>query len=93
LATVGVTHRPLLADGAWPDHSRGATAALLLDGERVWAWLRTRPGARPLAVHAGWRTDVDVAVEGGFGCRARGHRAPEPLRHARRLTRIARAHG
>jgi deoxyribonuclease V len=92
LATVGVTHRPLLADGAWPDDTRGATAALLLDGERVGAWLRTRPGARPLAVHAGWRTDVDVAVEVVLAT-ARGHRTPEPLRHARRLARIARAHG
>lgn len=92
LATIGVTHRPLLADGAWPDDTRGATAALLLDGERVGAWLRTRPGARPLAVHAGWRTNADVAVEVILTA-SRGHRTPEPLRHARRLARVARAHG
>jgi len=92
LATVGVTHRPLLADGACPADTRGATAALLLDGERVAAWLRTRPSARPLVVHAGWRTDVDVAVQVVMAT-ARGHRTPEPLRHARRLARIARAHG
>jgi deoxyribonuclease V len=92
LASVGVTHRPLLAEGAWPADARGATSALLLDGERVAAWLRTRAGARPLAVHAGWRTTVDVAVE-VVKATARGHRTPEPLRHARWLARTARAHG
>ena len=93
LASVGVTHRPLLADGARPANTRGATAALLLDGERVAVWLRTRQSARPLAVHAGWRTnDVDVAVQTVMAT-VRGHRTPEPLRHARRLARNARAHG
>jgi deoxyribonuclease V len=46
LPTVRVARRPLLASGDWPDDRRGATAPLLLDGERVGAWLRTR--ARPL---------------------------------------------
>jgi deoxyribonuclease V len=90
LPTVGVTHRPLIAEGAWPESQRGARSALLLDGECVGAWLRSRSGARPIAVHAGWRTRVDVAVE--LVLRAsRGHRTPEPLRHARRLARTARA--
>jgi len=92
LPTVGVTDRPLLAAGAWPDDVRGATSPLLLDGERVGAWLRMRPGARPVAVHAGWRTDVDVAVH-VVRAAARGHRTPEPLRRARRLARIERARG
>ena len=51
LPTIGVTHRPLLAGGDWPDDRRGATSPLLLDGERVGAWLRTHAGARPLAIH------------------------------------------
>jgi deoxyribonuclease V len=92
LASVGVTHWPLLADGVCRANTRGATAALLLDGERVAVWLRTRRSARPLALHAGWRTDVDVAVQTVMATVC-GHRTPEPLRHARRLARIARAHG
>jgi deoxyribonuclease V len=90
LATVGVTHRPLLATGAWPRDARGAHTPLTLDGACVGAWVRTRAGARPLAVHAGWRTTVDVAIEVVLSC-SFGHRTPEPFRHARRLARIARA--
>jgi deoxyribonuclease V len=92
LPTVGVTHRPLLAHGPWPGDARGARSPLLLDGECVGAWLRTRSGARPVAVHAGWRTDVEVAVEVVLAA-GDGHRTPRPLRHARRLARMARAHG
>jgi deoxyribonuclease V len=89
LPTVGVTHRPLLAEGAWPDDVRGASSPLLLDGEVVGAWLRTRRGTRPLAVHAAWRTGVDVAIEVVLSALGR-HRTPEPLRRARQLARIAR---
>ncbi len=90
LATVGVTHRPLLAQGAWPREERGARSPLSLDGACVAAWVRTRAGARPVAVHAGWRTTLDVAVEVVLSCTL-AHRTPEPLRHARRLARLARA--
>jgi deoxyribonuclease V len=90
LPSVGVTHRPLLARGEWPDDERGAWSPLQLDGEGVGAWLRTRRGARPLAVHPGWRITLGVALDVVL-LAARGHRTPEPLRHARRLARVARA--
>jgi deoxyribonuclease V len=92
LPTVGVTHRPLLARGDWPANERGAHAPLSLDREVVGAWLRTRAGARPLAVHAGWRTTLRDAIDIVL-IASHGHRTPEPLRHARRLARIARANG
>lgn len=91
--TVGVTHRPLMAASLaaqWPPDRYGATSPLVLDGEEVGCWLRTRAGVRPLAVHAAWRTNADVAADvvlRGW-CR---HRTPEPLRQARRLARTARA--
>ncbi len=89
LPTVGVTHRALVAEGEWPPDERGARSPLLLDGELVSYWLRTREGTRPLAVHAAWRTDADTAVEVVLSvCRAR---TPEPLRRARRRAREARA--
>jgi deoxyribonuclease V len=92
LPTVGVTHRPLLATAPWPDDIRGATAPLLLEDETVGAWLRTRTGARPLAIHAAWQTGVDVALEIVWMATF-GRRTPEPFRHARTLARLARAGG
>jgi deoxyribonuclease V len=91
LPTVGVTHRALLAHGDWPPDERGARSPLLLEGELVGYWLRTRVGTRPLAVHAAWRTDADTAAELVVSvCEAR---TPEPLRRARRRAREARATG
>jgi deoxyribonuclease V len=90
LPTVGVTHRPLLAEGRWPDEPKGQSAGLVLDGEPVGAWARRRAGVRPVAAHAAWRTDVDTAVSVVLGT-AGSHRTPEPLRRARRLARLARA--
>jgi deoxyribonuclease V len=88
--TLGVTHRPLLATGDWPEDVAGASSPLLLDGETVGAWLRTRPGGRPLAVHPGWRTGLDDAVAVVLAVTG-PRRTPEPLRVARRLAREARA--
>jgi deoxyribonuclease V len=88
--SVGVTHRPLVASGAWPEDAQGAAAPLLLDGERVGVWLRTRTGTRPLAVHCGWRTSLETAVEVVLAVTGR-HRTPTPFRVARRAARSARA--
>ena len=90
LPSVGVTHRPLLAEGEWPPDEPGATSPLVLGGETVGHWLRTRRGARPLAVHAGWRTDPETAVAVVLAS-TRATRTPQPLREARRIARRARA--
>jgi deoxyribonuclease V len=90
LPSIGVTHRPLLASGPWPQLLRGSSSPLLLGGEVVGFWLCTRPGARPVAVHAAWRTDPDTAVEVVLASTGR-YRTPEPLRTARRAARRARA--
>lgn len=88
--TVGVTHRPLLACGAWPSAESGSHSPLQIGGRTVACWLRTRPRARPLAVHPGWGTDLDTAC--AVVLDATGQvRAPEPLRQARRIARLARA--
>ena len=90
LPTVGVTHRALLAHGDWPADERGATTPLVLDGETVGAWVRTRAGTRPLAVHAAWRVDVETAVDIVLAT-TDARRTPEPLRRARTAAREARA--
>jgi deoxyribonuclease V len=89
LPSLGVTHRPLLACGEWPADTPGARMPLVLEGEIVGCWLRTRPGTRPLAVHAGWRVDVETATE--IVLAHSRWRTPEPLRLARRAARSARA--
>ena len=91
LPTVGVTTRPLVAQGDWPADQRGATAPLQLGGVVVGCWVRTRAGARPLAVHAAWQTDAQAAVRVVLAAIRRA-RTPEPLRRARTLARTRRAH-
>ena len=91
LPTVGVTTRPLVAEGAWPVDQRGATTPLLVGGEVVGCWVRTRAGAKPVAVHAAWQTDAQAAVEVVLAATRRA-RTPEPLRRARTLARTRRAH-
>ena len=89
LPTIGVTHRTLAAEGAWPADERGARSPLLLDDELVGYWLRTRAGTRPLAIHAAWRTEPDTAARVVLS--ASRARTPEPLRRARRAAREARS--
>ena len=60
--TVGVTHRPLLADGERPLPVRGAVSPLSLGDRIVGCWVCTRSGTRPVVAHAGCRTDADVAA-------------------------------
>ncbi|MBI4219937.1 MAG: endonuclease V [Chloroflexi bacterium] len=87
--TVGVTHRPLVATGEWPEGTQ-TTTPLRIGSEIVGFWVMTKRGARPLAVHAGWRTDAEIAAELVMGC-VRRARTPEPLRRARQIARVARA--
>jgi deoxyribonuclease V len=89
IPTVGVTHRPLVGVGEWPEDRRGAASQIRIGGEVVASWLRTQPGTRPLVVHPGWRVDVDTAIDVIQQASPRW-RTPEPLRRARRAARRAR---
>jgi deoxyribonuclease V len=88
--TVGVTDRPLVAAGEPPRGLRGERAALRVDGDVVAQLVVSRPGARPVAVHAAWRTTPDIAADVVLRC-VRRARTPEPIRRARRAARMARA--
>ncbi len=89
IPTVGVTARPLVAEGEWPSDVRGSTSPLRIDDEVVGYWARTKRGTRPLAVHAAWRTDPDTAAAVVLAV-TEDWRTPEPLRQARRAAREAR---
>ncbi|MBI2238597.1 MAG: endonuclease V [Actinobacteria bacterium] len=90
LPTVGVTDRPLLAEGPEPGTERGSSSPLVVDGEIVGFRVRTRKGARPVAAHAAWRTDPETARDVVVAATGRA-RTPEPLRLARYLARVERA--
>ncbi len=91
LPSVGVTHRPLVAQGAEPtETSVGASTPVVLDGEEVARWVRTQPDVKPLVAHAAWRTDPSAAVEVVLRTSVSA-RTPEPLRVARGLARVARS--
>ncbi len=89
LPTVGVTDRVLVAAGDPPGPERGAMAPLYTDELLVGYRLRTRSGARPVAVTSAWRTDAATAVRIVMSA-TRRVRTPEPIRVARRLAREAR---
>lgn len=91
VATVGVTHRPLVATGAPPELRRGATARLTTDERCVGFWVCTRSNARPVAAHAAWRTTPATAAEVVLAASTSAARTPIPLKEARRVARDARA--
>ena len=91
IPTVGVTHRPLLAQGAPPRLERGATSSLTIAGAEVGRWVCTRAGARPVVAHAGWRTDSATAAAVVLVASTDAARTPIPLGEARRAAREARA--
>jgi len=91
IPSVGVTHRPLQAEGRPPAQQRGATSPLHLGDEEVARWVCTRTGARPVVAHAAWRTDPATAALVVLMASTTGARTPAPLREARRLARKARA--
>jgi deoxyribonuclease V len=88
--TVGVTDRPLRAAGPDPLDRAGAWTELRLDGDEVAVRLRTRAGARPVVVHAAWRTSLTTARRIVLAVTL-GERTPIPLREARRLARTLRS--
>ncbi len=89
MPTIGVTHRPLIASGEWPDDERGAVSPLRIGEAWVGCWLRTQAGVRPLVVHPGWRIDLPTAVDVVMSMTSQ-RRTPEPLRRARQLARRTR---
>lgn len=91
LPTVGVTQRPLVATGPWPELRRGASSPVTIDGRCVGFWVCTRTGARPVLAHAAWRTTPEAAAETVLASSTGAARTPVPLQEARRVAREARA--
>ncbi|MFC1548163.1 endonuclease V, partial [Candidatus Neomarinimicrobiota bacterium] len=90
IPSIGVTHRPLIAQGDWPELVKGGVSPVYIGNDVAGAWVTTREGARPLVVHPAWRTELTVAQNVVLAASLQ-HRTPEPLREARRLARTARS--
>jgi deoxyribonuclease V len=88
--SIGVTDRPLLAEGREPGAERGATSAALVSGVEAARLLSNACPRPPVVVPPGWRTDLDRATAVVLASTRRA-RTPEPLRDARTLARYARA--
>ena len=88
--TIGVTRRALVARASSPPQAAGAASPLVLGAEVVGHVLRPVEGARPIVVHAGWRTTPETALATVRQCLF-GTRTPEPLRRAREAARQARS--
>ncbi len=88
--SIGVTGRPFLATGEPPPGESGTVSPLMLAGEVVGYWVRTRAQARPIVAHAGWRTSPETAAELALHSSC-GFRQPEPIRRALEIARGTRA--
>jgi deoxyribonuclease V len=90
LPSIGVTHRPLVGRGVFPELRRGATAPVRIGDSQVARWVCTRDRSRPVLAHAGWRTDADTATRLVLRASTPASRTPVPLQEARRVAREAR---
>lgn len=90
IPSIGVTSRPLCAQGSLPPDELHAASFLMLEGEKVAAYLRTRKGARPVVIHPGFSTDMDFALRVAEYYSGR-FVTPLPLREARRAARTLRS--
>jgi deoxyribonuclease V len=91
IPAVGVAKSRLIGQAAEPGPRRGASTAILHEGEVIGRLLRTRDRVRPLYVSIGHRITLEDATAlvlkmGG------GYRLPEPTRQAdRRVGQLARS--
>ncbi|ACD83663.1 endonuclease V [Candidatus Methylacidiphilum infernorum] len=90
IPSIGITRKPLLAEGTLPGNKRGETSELRIGNQAVGFWLRTQDNKAPLVVHPGYRIDFEKAKEIALFYTER-YRTPQPLRLARQLSRLLRA--
>jgi deoxyribonuclease V len=87
--TIGCAKSRLVGEHQEPDERAGATAPLMLEGERIGVVLRTRDDVRPIYVTTGHRVSLDSAVGLVKQC-LDGFRIPKPTREADHYVRDLR---
>lgn len=87
--TIGVTNRPMIAVGPEPRSKAGSWAPLSVGEQIVGCRVRLSARSQPIALHAGWRTTAEAALECAQFTGV-GVPVPQPLLRARRLARALR---
>jgi deoxyribonuclease V len=87
--TIGCAKSRLVGEHEEPGERAGATAPLMLEGERLGVVLRTRDHVRPIYVTTGHRVALDSAVGLVKQC-IDGFRIPKPTREADHYVRDLR---
>jgi len=87
--TIGCAKSRLVGEHDEPGERAGATAPLMLEGERLGVVLRTRDHVRPIYVTTGHRVSLDSAVGLVNQC-VDGFRIPKPTREADHYVRDLR---
>lgn len=82
--SVGCAKSLLVGTCRQPGSSKGSTAPITHDGERIGTVVRTRDSVKPVYVSVGHRLSLNAAVEIALAASA-GFRIPEPTRLADRL--------
>jgi deoxyribonuclease V len=90
MPTIGITDHPVVAVGPEPGHKRGNSSPLYVEDRLVGFRLRTHDKAHAITVHAGWRTNPEVARDLVLGT-ITGRRTPQPIQYARQLARWLRS--
>jgi len=87
--TIGCAKSRLVGEHEEPGERAGATAPLMLEGERLGMVLRTRDHVRPIYVTTGHRVSLNTAVGLVNQC-VDGFRIPKPTREADHYVRDLR---
>lgn len=90
IPSVGCAKSRLVGSYREPGRNKGARSALLLNGRKAGAVLRTRKDVRPVFVSPGHRVDIKGAVDIVLNC-TKKYRLPEPLRCAHRAADLVRS--
>lgn len=86
IPSIGVARNTLIGEFPLPGHARGSASEVTDGGEVIGMAVRTKTGARPVFVSAGYQTDLRCAVRITMATTQR-HRVPEPIRMADILAR------
>jgi deoxyribonuclease V len=86
IPTIGIAKHPLTRQVKIPGIEQGSYEEILMEGEVTGITLRTKRGAPPVNVSAGYQTSLPCAFRMALDTTC-GHRIPEPIRIADLIAR------